>query len=209
MKKLAAEFVGTFALVFIGAGSAALGAVGVEGVALAHGLTLMAMVYAFGSLSGAHVNPAVTFGLWLRSELDVSEAVGYWLVQLLGGIVAGFALLFVFGGPTNNLGATLLSSGVSPLRGLFLEAILTFFLVTSVLRSAVHGHAGNAMGAAIGLTLAAAILIGGPLTGASLNPARTLGPAVAAGQFADLWLYFVGPLAGGAIAAGLDGWLEA
>ena len=207
MKKLSAEFIGTFALVFIGAGAAALGAVGVVGVALAHGLILMALVYAFASLSGAHVNPAVTFGLWLRSEIELQEAAYYWVVQLLGGALAGFALLFVLGGPTNDLGATVLAEGVSPLRGAVLEAILTFFLVTSVLRSAVRGEAGKAVGAAIGLTLAASILVGGPLTGASLNPARTVGPALAAAQFADIWVYFVGPLAGGALAALLDQWL--
>jgi aquaporin Z len=208
MKQLGAEFVGTFALVFVGAGAAAVGVAGVVGVALAHGLILMVLVYAFGSLSGAHVNPAVTFGLWLRSELDLRQAAGYWVAQLLGGAVAGFALLFVLGGPSNNLGATLLADGVSPVQGLVLEAILTFFLVTSVLRSAVRGLAGNAAGAAIGLTLAASILIGGPLTGASLNPARTFGPALAAGQFADIWLYFVGPLLGGGLAAAVDGWLD-
>ncbi|MFP3854278.1 MAG: MIP/aquaporin family protein [Anaerolineales bacterium] len=209
MKKLSAEFVGTFALVFVGAGAAALGAVDVVGVALAHGLILMAVVYAFGNLSGAHVNPAVTFGLLLRSEIELLKAVTYWVAQLLGGAVAGFGLLFVLGGPTNDLGATLLAEGVNPLQGLVLEAILTFFLVTSVLRSAVRGEAGNAAGAAIGLTLAASILIGGPLTGGSLNPARTIGPALAATQFADLWVYFVGPLMGGAVAALLDRWLGA
>lgn len=207
MKTYAAELVGTFALVFVGAGAAALGAVGVVGVALAHGLILMVLVYAFGSLSGAHVNPAVTFGLWLRSEIETRDAIGYWVAQLLGGALAGFALYFVLGGPTNDLGATVLAGGVSPLQGLVLEAILTFFLVTSVLRSAVRGEAGSAVGAAVGLTLGASILVGGPLTGASLNPARTFGPALASGQFADIWLYFAGPLLGGALAAALDNWL--
>ena len=207
MRTYTAELVGTFALVFVGAGAAALGAVGVVGVALAHGLILMVLVYAFGSLSGAHVNPAVTLGLWLRSEIELRDALGYWAAQLVGGAVAGFALLFIFGGPINDLGATVLANGVSPLQGLVLEAILTFFLVTSVLRSAVRGEAGDAVGAAVGLTLAASILVGGPVTGASLNPARTFGPAVATGQFTDIWVYFVGPLLGGAAAAALDRWL--
>lgn len=203
-RKLIAEFVGTFGLVFAGAGAAGWGVAAVEGIAFAHGLILMAMVYAFGSLSGAHVNPAVTFAVWLRGEIESMQAGAYMVIQLLGGIAAGYALLFAFGGPVNDLGATVLAADVTPLRGVVLEAIMTFFLATVVLRAAVHGHAGNAAGAAIGMTLAAMILIGGPLTGASLNPARTLGPALGAGVFSDIWLYFVGPLAGGALAALVD-----
>ena len=203
-RKLTAEFIGTFGLVFAGAGAAGWGVAAVEGIAFAHGLILMAMVYAFGGLSGAHVNPAVSFAVWLRGEMELTEAAAYAVVQLIGGAAAGFALLFAFGGPVNDLGATVLASGVTPLRGAVLEGIMTFFLATAVLRAAVHGHAGNAAGVAIGMTLAAMILIGGPLTGASLNPARTFGPALAAGVYSDVWLYFVGPLAGGAVAAFVD-----
>lgn len=204
-KRLLAEFVGAFALVFVGAGAAAVGVAGVEGIALAHGLILMVVVYAFGDLSGAHVNPAVTFALWLRREIGLDRASGYVVVQLLGGIAAGFGLSFALGGPQNQLGATLLASGVTVPQGFFLEAVLTFLLATAVFRAAVRGQAGKAAGAAIGMTLAASILIAGPLTGASLNPARTIGPALASGATGDLWLYFAAPLTGGALAALLDG----
>jgi MIP family channel proteins len=207
-KRLLAEFVGTFALVFIGAGAAAGGFAALEGVALAHGLTLMAMVFAFGSLSGAHVNPAVTFGVMLGGEISVGDAIQYMIAQLLGGIAAGFALLLALGGAVHQLGATTLAAGVSPWQGVWIEGILAFFLVTVVFRAAVRGHAGKAAGVAIGLTLAADILLGGPYTGASVNPARTLGPAVAAGVYSDIWVYFIGTAAGAAVAAGLDWFLE-
>jgi len=136
--------------------------------------------------------------------------VSYWVFQLLGGIAAGFALRYSLGGVVGGLGATTLAGNlvvgaervtVTPAMGLFVEGVLTFFLVNAVLHCAVGGKAGNLAGLAIGLTLAFSILMGGPLTGASLNPARTLGPAVASDNFADLWVYFAGPLAGGAVAA--------
>ena len=174
------------------------------------GYLLAGFVYAFGHLSGTHVNPAVTFGVWLAGAIDLRRAVSYWVFQLLGGIAAGFALRYSLGGVVGGLGATTLAGNlvvgaervtVTPAMGLFVEGVLTFFLVNAVLHCAVGGKAGNLAGLAIGLTLAFSILMGGPLTGASLNPARTLGPAVASDNFADLWVYFAGPLAGGAVAA--------
>ena len=200
-KSLIAELIGTFALIFIGAGTAALGIGGVVGVALAHGFVIVAFAYAYGHISGTHINPAVTFGLLIAKKIKITEAIGYWVAQLLGGIIAGFALVFVLGDKAGTLGATVLAEGISPVQGLVLETVLTFFLVNAVLNAAVSGKAGNLAGLAIGLTLALSILMAGPLTGASLNPARTLGPAVASGNYADIWLYFVGPLLGGAIAA--------
>ncbi|RME50066.1 MAG: aquaporin [Caldilineae bacterium] len=202
-KALVAEFIGTFALVFIGAGAGALGVGGLVGVALAHGLVVLTFAYAYGHISGTHVNPAVTFGLWVGKQIDTATAIAYVVVQLLGGIVAGLMLAFVLSGvpSASSLGATVLAPGVTPLQGLVVETILTFFLVNAVFHTAVSGKAGNAAGAAIGLTLSLDILMGGPLTGASVNPARTLGPAVASGNYSDIWLYFVGPLLGGALAA--------
>ena len=207
---LVAEFVGTFALVFVGAGAGALGIGGLVGVALAHGLTLACFVYAYGHLSGTHVNPAVTFGAWIAGALDARRAVSYGVFQIAGGIAAALALRYVLGGAIGGLGATTLASNlviagervtVTPAAGFVVEAILTFFLVNTVLHCAVAGKAGHMAGLAIGLTLAFSILMGGPLTGASLNPARTLGPAVVTGNFADLWVYLAGPLTGGALAA--------
>jgi len=201
-KQLVAEFIGTFALIFIGAGAGAIGTGGVVGVAFAHGLVIVAFAYAYGHISGTHINPAVTVGLFIAKQIDAATAAGYIVVQLLGGIAGGFALRFVLG-EESGLGATVLADGVSVNQGLFLETLLTFLLVNTVLNAAVSGKGGSHAGLAIGMTLTLAILMGGPLTGASLNPARTLGPAVASGNFADIWLYFVGPVLGGVIAAAL------
>jgi MIP family channel proteins len=207
---LIAEFIGTFALIFVGAGAGALGLGGLVGVALAHGLTLAGFIYAFGDLSGTHVNPAVTFGVWIAGGIDARRAVSYWVFQVLGGIAGAMALRYVLGGVVGGLGATTLARGlavggstitVTPIMGFVLEAILTFFLANAVLHCAVAGKAGNLAGLAIGLTLSFSILVGGPLSGASLNPARTLGPAIVTGNFADLWVYLAGPLAGAAVAA--------
>ena len=199
-KALTAEFVGTFALIFIGAGAGAIGAGGLVGVALAHGLVLVAVAAAYGPISGAHINPAVTIALWVGRQIKTAEAVGYIVVQVLGGIAGAFVLRFVLGGTGSGLGATVLAGSVSPTQGVVLEAVLTFFLVNTIYHTAVSGKAGNQAPVAIGLTLAFCILMGGPLTGASLNPARTIGPAVASGNFADLWVYLVGPVIGGLAA---------
>lgn len=209
---LQAEFVGTFALIFIGAGAGALGIGGLVGVALAHGLVIVAFAYSYGHISGTHINPAVTVGLWVAKEIDATRALAYVAVQILGGIAGGLALCWVLGGPESGLGATTLARGlalgpggvtidISPLQGFALEALLTFFLVNTVLNAAVSGKAGNLAGLAIGLTLTFSILMAGPLTGGSLNPARTLGPAVATGNYADLWAYLGGQFLGGIVAA--------
>ncbi len=202
-KEYLAEFIGTFALIFIGAGAGALGVGGLVGVAFAHGLTVMAFAYAYGHISGTHINPAVTFGLALSGAIDWAKAVGYWVAQMLGGALGAAALYFVLGGTTGNLGATVLAEGVSPLQGMVLEAILTFFLVNSVLHMAVDGKAGNFAGLGIGLTLTLAILMGGPLTGASLNPARTFGPALFTGTLGQFPIYLVGTFLGAALASGV------
>jgi len=206
-KVFAAEFIGTFALVFIGAGSGASNA-GLLGVALAHGLTLAVFAYAFGHISGTHVNPAVTFGLALQGSVKWSDAVFYWLAQFVGAISAAALLQMVavaLGG-TINAGATVgVLTDKFPMYAMLVEAVLTFFLVNTILHTAVAGKGGNMAGFAIGMTLTAAILIGGPLTGASLNPARTLGPAVFTAPslmvLNTYLIYFLGPLLGAAGAA--------
>jgi aquaporin Z len=207
---LVAELIGTFALVFIGAGAAALGIGGLVGVAFAHGLVLACFAYAYGHVSGTHVNPAVTLGVWLAGKIAAGRAAAYFVTQLIGGALAGYALAWCLGGTETGLGATVLAEGlqaggavidVTPAMGVVIELILTFFLVNTVLNAGVSGKATHSAGLAIGLTLTFAILMGGPLTGASLNPARTLGPALATGNWADFWVYLVGPLAGGAVAA--------
>jgi aquaporin Z len=215
---LLAELIGTFALVFIGAGAGALGIGGVVGVAFAHGLVVVSFAYSYGHISGTHINPAVTFGVWLAGKIDTRRAAAYWGAQLLGGLLAGFALAAVLGGTETGLGATVLAEGlqvgaatitISPLQGVLLELVLTFFLVNAVMNAGISGKATPLDGLAIGMTLTLSILMAGPLTGGSLNPARTLGPAVAAGIYDDFWVYWVGPLAGGAVAGLLyKGWFS-
>ena len=200
MKNLVAEFVGTFALIFIGAGALAIGQANLVGVALAHGLVIVAFAYAYGHISGTHINPAVTLGLLIAGEIEFVVAIGYWIVQFLGGILGAIVLNFVLPNPS-DLGVTILGEGVGVGQGLVVEIVLTFFLVNTIFNTAVSGKAGNLAGLAIGLTLVLAILMGGPLTRASLNPARTLGPAIVSGNYADIWLYFVGPLVGAILAA--------
>ncbi len=208
---LLAEFIGTFALIFIGAGAGALGIGGLVGVALAHGLVVLGFAYSYGHISGTHINPAVTLGVWAAGKIDAARAGSYIVFQIVGGIAGALALRWVLGGTGTGLGLTQLAQSLSvhdttititPAVGVVLEAILTFFLVNAVLNAGISGKATIPGGLAIGLTLTFCILMGGPLTGASLNPARSIGPAVATGNFNDLWVYLVGP-ALGAVVAGL------
>src|SRR4051794_2025773 len=206
---LLAEFIGTFALIFIGAGAGALGIGGLVGVALAHGLVVLGFAYAFGHISGTHINPAVTLGVWAAGKIETARAASYIVFQILGGLLGALALRWILGGTETGLGATHLAHGLTvgnatinmtPLTGIVLEAILTFFLVNAVMNAGISGKATIPGGLAIGLTLTFCILMGGPLTGASLNPARSIGPAVATGNFTDLWVYLVGPALGGIVA---------
>ena len=199
-KKLVAEFVGTFTLIFIGAGAGAVSG-DLVAVALAHGLVIVGLAYAFGDLSGLHINPAVTVGLWAGGRVDTTTAVSYIVTQLVGGVAGAAVLAFVLGGTSSGLGATTLAATVTPVQGLVIEIILTFLLVNTIYHTAVSGKAGDMAPVAIGLTLIFCILMGGPLTGASLNPARTLGPAILTGNFANIWLYFIGPPLGAVLAA--------
>ena len=193
-----AELIGTFILVFIGAAAVAAGQ-GVVAAALAHGLALVFIIASYGHVSGAHVNPAVTLGLLVGRKIEVMKAVVYWVAQFAGAILAAVLLRVLL--KEGNLGettGTLTES--SPWLAAVFEGVLTFFLVSTVYQAAVYGKAGNLAAVAIGLTLAASIFAGGTYTGASLNPARTLGPALVAGSFGYLLPYFVGTLAGGALA---------
>ena len=201
-RALLAEFIGTFTFIFIGAGAAALGVGGLVGIALAHGLVVLSFMYSYGHIS-THINPAVTIALWVSKQIDIINTTGYIIAQFLGAIVAGLALNYLIGSTAPGLGATVLTDGIDPIQGLVIEVILTFLLVNTIFNTAISGKAGNLAPVAVGLTLTALILMGAPLTGASLNPARTLGPAIAGGNFADLWLYFVGPIVGGILAAAL------
>jgi MIP family channel proteins len=201
-----AEFVGTFILVFIGAAAVASNQ-GVVTAALAHGLALLFIVYTYGHVSGAHVNPAVTLGVFIARKISALNMVMYWVAQLIGALVAAL-LLRVILGAGSPLGETTGSlTDAAPWMAAIFEAVLTFFLVSSVIQTAVYGKAGNLAGVAIGLTLGASILAGGTYTGASLNPARTLGPALVAGHTAYLLPYLVGIFAGGALAGVVQGFV--
>jgi aquaporin Z len=208
-KVFVAELVGTFALVFIGA---AIGMYndGLLSVALAHGLTLAVFAYAFGHISGTHINPAVTFGLALNGTIKWSDTLVYWVAQFAGAILAAYALSTTVALVSPEAFAAAQTQGVLteqfPYYAAAIEALLTFFLVNTILHTAVGGKGGPLAGWAIGATLTVAILAGGPLTGGSLNPARTFGPAVVAGTVANgmmYLIYFVGPLLGAALAVGL------
>jgi aquaporin Z len=217
--KLLAEFIGTFALVFIGAGAAAVvgtgaGLSGIAAIAFAHGLTIMVFAFAYGMISGGHMNPAVTVGVLAAGGMRAGEAVGYIVSQLIGGIAGALLLRAVLGGAATGLGTPQLAHGlmlgatsltITPSAGFVIEATLAFFLVTVVLSTAVAGRAGNLAPFAIGMTLTLNIIMGGALTGAPFNPARALGPMVATGNFVDAWLYTIAPLVGAIVAAGVHG----
>lgn len=209
MKKALAEFIGTFTLVLFGTGTAVLGGgiegVGTPGIALAFGLSIVAMAYSIGTISGCHINPAVSIAMFINKRMPLKGLILYLIAQILGGIVATLTLrtfLFASSLPTDNLGQN--GFGTLSVSGAFLvEMILTFIFVLVVM--AVTGKKGNAAfaGLAIGLTLTLVHLLGIPLTGTSVNPARSIAPALFAGSTAlsELWLFIVAPIVGGILAA--------
>jgi MIP family channel proteins len=201
-KALVAEFIGTFALIFFGAGAVtALGGNHVPAIALAHGLTIMVFASAFGDISGCHINPAVTLGLAAAGEFPWQRIAAYMAAQFAGAIVAAYGLLAVFGGPVNDLGATLVDTHRITYGGAFvLEAVGTFCLVNTVLHAAVRGAAAWLAPFAIGMTVTVCILMFGDLTGGSVNPARTVGPAVATGLHDGIAIYLVAQFVGGLVA---------
>jgi MIP family channel proteins len=207
-QKAVAEFIGTFALTFIGAGAVIMAASGggLLGVALASGIVLAVMVSILAHISGAHFNPAVTASVWVTGNIKTMLAGVYVVVQLAGAIVAGLLLRELYPEASwraANLGAPGLGSAVSAGRGVLLEAVLTFFLVFTVYGTAVddRGPFSKIAGLPIGFVLIFDILAGGPLTGAAMNPARALGPMLAGGHWTDWWVYWIGPIGGGIVAA--------
>lgn len=208
-KKYLAELLGTFLLVFIGAGAGLAaqqtGSSELTGVALAHGIALMIIVYVFGPISGAHVNPAVTAGLWVTKKIHSVDAALYILVQCAGAALAALALKVIYAGLfTSGLGAPALGPGVSWVPGVITEAILTFFLVWTIFAVAVDQKDSRSYsGLAIGLVLTMDILMGGALTGGAMNPARWLGPALVSSTWDNWYVYVAGPLLGGILAAAL------
>jgi aquaporin NIP len=203
LRALTAEAIGTFALVFAGAGAvmvdAKTHALGHVGVAITFGLVIMAMIYAVGHISGAHFNGAVTFAFALTRHFPWPRAAGYWLAQFVGAVTAA-AILRGSLGNIAHVGATLPSG--SQAQSFLWELVLTFFLMFVIMAVATDTRAvGEAAAIAIGGTIGLDAMFGGPISGASMNPMRSLGPALVAGDLHALWLYILAPLIGAALGA--------
>jgi MIP family channel proteins len=208
MRPFVAEFLGVFMLTFIGAGAIILntyreGIIGLEGIALASGLAYAIAVTATMNISGGHINPAVTVGLWSVGRIGWKQAGLYVVAQLLGAVLAALALKGLFpagAGYVAQLGTPRLATDLSFTQGVLTEAILTFFLAFAVMATAVDAAAPKVAGWAIGLTVGMDFLAGGGITGAAMNPARAFGPALVAGAWLSQLVYWVGPILG-AVAA--------
>jgi MIP family channel proteins len=224
-----AEFVGTFTLVFIGAGSILtfgklfavafaqggglqITGLGLVAVAFAHGLAIAVMVSALGHISGGHFNPAITLGFLVTRRLAPVLALTYWLAQLAAAVAAAGLLRWFFSETERNavaLGAPGLGGGITQWQGFVIEIVLTFFLVWVVFATAADpgGTFKSIAGLAIGLTITIDILMGGPLTGAAMNPARAFGPQLLQNHWTNGWIWYAGPAVGGALAALAYEWL--
>lgn len=206
-KRAIAEFIGTFALVFIGAGAVLVnsltgGAVGLVGIGLAHGMVLLAMIYSFASVSGAHFNPAVTIAMLAMRRISIADGAFYIVSQLLGAAAAAFLLVMLYPSATAEqlYGFPV---ALDTVNGIVIEGVLTFLLVTTVYGVAVSRQApAGAAGLAIGAVILCDIMMGGTQTGAAMNPARAFGPALASGIMGTHLIYWAGPVLG-AIAAAL------
>ncbi len=220
-QRLISEAVGTFTLIFIGAGSiiasdlvglqsgtfgGGVGGAGLLMIALAHGLAIGVMVTAVGHVSGGHFNPAVTLAVWVTRRIGSGAAAAYIVTQLAAGALGALALRLLLPGQLwgpSNIGAPTVTLGIEGWQAIAIEAVLTFLLVWVIFATAVDpaGAFGKIAGLAIGLTIAMDIMMGGPFTGAAMNPARWFGPAAVVGEMGEWWVYLLGPILGGTIAA--------
>lgn len=210
-RRAIAEGIGTFFLVLIGPGAVMVdaytgGVIGHAGIALAFAFVVLAMIYTIGHLSGAHINPAVTLAFWAAGRFPGREVVPYVLAQSAGAVLASLTLLGILG-PVGKLGATV---PAIPVGGAFaVEFLLSFALMFVIMAVATDERVADGFaGVAVGLTVGFDAMMGGPLTGASMNPARSLGPAVASGIWTAHWLYWVAPVAAMIVAARLYDWLR-
>ncbi len=200
-----AEITGTFLFFFVGIGAAVQltgsdPAASLVVVALAHGVVLAVLVSSLGAVSGGHFNPAVTFGVWFAGQIPGRRAIAYVIAQLIGGIAAALAVRAVFPAAT-NLGLPTVGAGIDPLIAVGVEAILTVVLLVAVFGTAIDPRGPKVGGLAIGFAVAADILMGGPITGAAMNPARWFGPAAVMTDWTNSFVLVLGPLIGAAIAA--------
>ncbi|MDE1889890.1 MAG: aquaporin [Planctomycetota bacterium] len=212
-KKYIAELVGTFALVFIAAGSVCADfylrrsggqGLGLLGISIAFGVVVIAIIYVTSYISGSHVNPAVTVSFWITKRMDPNTAIMYIISQIAGAALAGLALrtLFPDALKTVYLGTCILSSGVSVTRGILMEFIITFLLVFTIYGTLVDKRASAGFaGIAIGLVVLFGSMIGGTISGGAMNPVRAFGPAIASGQFTHHYVWWIGPILGGIAAA--------
>ncbi len=208
IRPLVAEFIGVFILVFVGGGAMVINgyspnALSLGGIAAAHGLALAIAVTATMSISGGHINPAVTVGLWSVGRIETVKAALYVVAQLLGAVAAAMMLRWlmpVAAGHDKLYGALVVADDITLAGAILIEAVLTFFLAFAVMGTAVDPKAPRVGGFGIGLALWMSILAGGPLTGAALNPARAFGPALVAGAWHAQLAYWVGPILGAVVA---------
>jgi len=202
MKKYIAEFIGTFALVFCGTRAIIVneqsnGSLGLLGIALSFGIIISAMIYVFGNISGAHINPSVTIALVIGKLTKKKEAIFYISAQIIGAILASGLLKFMF--PENlTLGATIPSGEL--LQSFIIEFILTFFLMLTILGVTSKKEFSNIAGLLIGLVVTGIILFAGPISGGSFNPARSFAPAIVSGNITALWIYISAPTLGALVA---------
>ena len=201
-RRAIAEFIGAFTLIFIGGGAGIVSGNDIVAVGLANGLAIGIMVTNLGHISGGHFNPAITLGFLATRRITVRLAIVYWISQLAGAVVAAAILRWLLH-KAAFLAAVPHVSKIGTGRGLVVELILTFFLVWAVFATAVdpRGAFKAVAGLAIGLTITIDVFMGGPLTGAAMNPARALGPELIGNSWSDWWIYIVGPAAGGLVAA--------
>jgi aquaporin Z len=200
-----AEIIGTFLFFFVGIGAAVQvggDAAGLLVVALAHGVVLAVLVSSLGAVSGAHFNPAVTVAVWIAGQMPWRRAVAYILAQLIGGILAALAVRALLpAAASGTVGLPSLGAGVDPIAAIGIEAILTAVLLIAVFGTAIDPRGPKVGGLAIGFAVAADILMGGPLTGGAMNPARWFGPAAVVGNWENSFVWIIGPLLGAAAAA--------
>jgi aquaporin Z len=203
LRRSVAEYVGTFTLIFIGGGAGIISGQDIVAVALANGLAIGIMVSNLGHISGGHFNPSITLGFVVTRRITPVLAVSYWASQLLGAVSAAFLLRYLFTKTAVKLTAPAPSPHITEFKAFVLEAIMTVFLVWAVWATAVdvRGAFKSIAGLAIGLTITMDVFVGGPVTGAAMNPARAFGPELAGNTWTGWWIYWIGPAAGALIAS--------